>query len=170
GAGGGSVRFRNFEAANVTSLTGRLELLGDYGRTSAMNPTGSPATDSFAVTATGPGAGRFVVNGTAGLFFTGLTDLYLGTSAGNAVTFRFDPTPGAADVLVAGLFNLDAGNHTALTVNGGDGNDDFTLDLGGAATLPLALTINGDRPAGGFINRLTVVGNAGLGDVFANTI
>jgi hypothetical protein len=267
GAGGGSVRFRNFESTNVTSSTGRLELLGDYGRTSATNPAGSPAADSFAVTATGPGAGRFVVNGTAGLSFTGLTDLFIGTfadddtiavgvaagwdvavtvdggtgndrldytdaagvddtvdvaatgpgtgriddpavttdafkvlhatpfaftgvetvgttanpgdadslafdmtAAGNAVTFRFDPTPGVADVFATGLFNLDTGNHTALTVNGGGGNDDFTLDLGGTASLPLALTINGDGPAGGFTNRLTVVGNAGLPDVFSNMI
>jgi hypothetical protein len=267
--GGGAVHFANFESVPVTATGGRLEVLGDDGRTSTTNPSGSPTADTVSVVGTGSGAGRFTLDGIGGLTFTAIVDLYLATFAGDdtlALTAVSDwdlfvtldggtgtdeldytgaagvvddlrvtgtgpragwfadpavwstkfltdnarPGPpsgftfagvdtlgltanpgdgdtlamdlttggdavtvkpaagGAALVAVAGSYTVAATGYAGVAINGGDGNDDFTVDLNGSPLLPFALTLTGDRAGGpAFSNRLTVRGTAGVDDAFS---
>lgn len=122
--------------------------------------------DHTIVTATAPGAGHIDSPGVTSALnsqlvtFTNVEDItananpgedesltvnHRDTSAVDITSLLFDPTPGADDLQLAGLFDMviDTDNYVGLTINGRGGDDTFNVTPG-----PIPVRIDGGDPVG----------------------
>ncbi|QEG38732.1 dockerin type I domain-containing protein [Roseimaritima ulvae] len=122
--------------------------------------------DDTMVTATGLGSGHIDSPGVTSALnsqlvsFTNIEDItananpgedekltvnHRDTSADDTTTLLFDPTPGADDLQLAGLFDMviDTDNYVGLTINGRGGDDTFNVTPG-----PIPVRIDGGDPVG----------------------